>query len=198
MTQKELFHFYNDKFQLIYADLVAIKGDKPTEIVLQIESFVSHLAVANTTTDDEQVKSNLTKAQGHLQRACLDAAKMLWKELKERADRVYKKKGVLDWCIKDTSSTVKSMYQRANDFASEARRIEVQNIGKNPEASIEKYYESANEFQNFLRSIDWDRVEKFSAFDWKNIIKSQFIGFIFGILASAIVAILAWKYLPVS
>ncbi len=204
MTEKELFAFYKDKFQDIYADLVAIKGDKPSEIILQIESFVSHLAVANNSTDDEIVRSNLAKAQGHLQRVSLDAAKMLWQELKKRADIVYKDRGALDWCIKNKESgaIVKSMYQKAINLSIDARRAEINNVGINPEISVDMYHKAAKEFKYFLDSIDWESVEKYSTLKLLYIIKKNTVSFVLGLISglisSAIIAVLAWKFLPIN
>jgi hypothetical protein len=75
-TEREVYELLLGKFKDIFADLVILTGKKPAEILFELESVLSHIAVSKLYPEEEQ--KNINRAMQHLQRASLDAAKMLW------------------------------------------------------------------------------------------------------------------------
>lgn len=75
-TEREVYELLLGKFKDIFADLVILTGNKPAEILFELESVLSHIAVSKLYPEEEQ--ENINRAMQHLQRASLDAAKMLW------------------------------------------------------------------------------------------------------------------------
>jgi len=75
-TIEGVYDFLIDRFQPIYADLVVSLGKKPTQVVFQLEAAFVHLGTAHKYPEKSQ--DNINRAYTHLQRATLDAAKILW------------------------------------------------------------------------------------------------------------------------
>jgi hypothetical protein len=70
--------YYRDDFVPAYADVVALLGDKPTQLLVEIENFNSHLVAALYPSATKPViEGNLRKACGHLERATLDCYKLI-------------------------------------------------------------------------------------------------------------------------
>ncbi len=89
-SYKELVDLYENIFKPAYADLVAYIGDKPIDILIEIENTLSHIFVALNDNEQEEIrKSNIEKAYNHLIRATLDCYKLLWVKLNEDIDRIF-------------------------------------------------------------------------------------------------------------
>ena len=93
-----VFRYYREQFLPIYADLVAMRGEKFNAINNEIANAFSHLASANSKDTFDQV--NAEKALNHLQQGTLDAAKLLWLIQHERASELFR-----NGELRDTSSS---------------------------------------------------------------------------------------------
>lgn len=196
MTEEKLFAYYESTFRVIYADLVATIGSKPLEISFEIEAMVTHLSVAKNHADKKIIDQNISRAIGHLQRATLDAGKMLWLELRKRCQLIIDDDFVRSYCTLVPESQLMAQYHKAESLALVARRLEIKNVGIDPEMSASKYFEAANEFRNLLDAVDWTRVKSSKKFKFIHKLKEYFVGFLIGVVSSTVVALLSWKYLP--
>lgn len=191
-TEDDVYAYFSDTFQLIYADLVAVLGDKPSQIVLQIDAAFSHMATARRSVEHRE--DNLRKALGHLQRAALDASKLLWLSRKQEVNRFIADEDVRRFCTNCSKSELLEKYREAERLATEARRSEVRSIGVGSDAAIEQYYRAAILFDEALGFFDADKYEDFRRFRLKYIIRRHATGFVTGVLASGFVSLVAYLF----
>jgi len=196
MTEAGLFEFYQRRFKLIYADLVAITAKKHLQVDAQIESAMSHLAVAYVAPDSGSKQENIDAAYGHLGRACLDAAKLLWLNRHQRVALIMNDKFVRCWCTNVPEAVLLQMQNKAENLARNARKADAMGAGHDAEALVMGYYDAISACQDIIDSVDETKVSSVRSLRWWYIMKHQFGGFVVGLLAAGIVAILAWKYLP--
>jgi hypothetical protein len=79
MDIDKLFEFYKKEFIPAYSDLVGYIGDKPRQVLIELENVLSHLSqLFNPKVTPEEKSVNLQKANGHLLRVTLDCYKLLW------------------------------------------------------------------------------------------------------------------------
>lgn len=189
MKEKEIYALHQGVFKDIFADLVAVLGNKPSQVAFELEAVLHHLAVANT---DETVREeNLSRALGHLQRAALDSAKMLWIEFKNRTKKYVEEPDLRRFCSNAPEADFVRTFERAEALATAARQNEVSNVGRNPESSITEYYEAANEFKKALEMIDPDKVRAFRQFSLCRFFRDQLWGFVLGIAAGVAATFIA-------
>ena len=193
MSEQAVYTLFQGKFKEIYADLIVVLGSKPGQIVFEIEAAFTHIAVGKT--QPAIAIDNYNKALGHVQRATLDAAKMLWIEYKTRLNKYLNDDGLRTFCCNASEVDFIKSYEKAESLAQEARKDETVNVGINPEASIEKYYEAALEFKKCLGMIDGQKEKKFQTFRFVHKIKEFSISFLLGATASALVSYLFF-YVP--
>jgi UDP-N-acetylglucosamine 2-epimerase len=189
MKEQEIYALHQGAFKDIFADLVVVVGDKPSQVAFELEAVLHHLAVAKT--DDSVREENLSKALGHLQRATLDSAKMLWLEFHNRTKKYVNDTNLRKFCSNAPEHEFVKTYERAESLALAARKNEVTNVGKNPEASIKGYYEAAQEFKKALEMIDLRKVNDFEKFNLCKLFRDQSVGFVIGILAGVVSTLLA-------
>lgn len=183
-TEKEVFDFYQDTFKRIYADLVAVIGNKPTEIIFEIEACFSHLGVAKTSSIPQVQQDNIDKALGHLQRASLDSAKLLWLNLRSNADQIVKNKSVMKFVSNCSEGELYKHYNNAESLAIKARRNEVASTGISPSSSIVEWYDAALALKSFLDNIDYDKLSSFNRFKVIYNIREYVIGFCMGLFVN--------------
>lgn len=184
--ENELFKVYQDTFLIIYADLTATIGYKPEQILIEIEAAFSHIAVAKTSRDTNESDLNYHKALGHIQRAILDASKILWLHYKKEIDLVFNDVKSRKFYVNETESEFVKLYKEAEKLASEARQIEIANVGKDPLSSINKFYEATIALKNVYSKIDWDKFNSYKQFKIGYFVKNQLWGFIIGVVAGII------------
>lgn len=189
-TEDDVYAYFSDTFQLIYADLVAVLGDKPSQIVLQIDVAFAHLASARRFP--EYREDNQRKALGHLQRAALDASKLLWLTRKKEVNGFIADEDVRRFCTNCSETEFLEKYREAESLATEARRTEVQSVGVGPDAAIDLYYRAAVLFDEALGFVDAEKYSDFRRFRLKYIIRRHAVGFVTGLLASGVVTFLAY------
>ncbi len=160
-TEEDVFRVYQETFKGIYADLVVTAEKKPAGILEQLEHCFSHFAVAKTSADHTVIQENINRAYGHIVRASLDAAKLLWSELRERAEKFVTDEEIRRFCINTSVGVVYSKLQNAERLSLRARRSEIENIGIDPELSIAEWCEATLAYQELYDLIDLDRVKQY-------------------------------------
>lgn len=137
MKIEDVFNFYRDVFIPAYSDLVTFIGEKPGQIVTEIENALSHVAqYHNPDISKSEKTENVKKAHNHFVRATLDCYKLICAVIKEELEKF----------LSDNKSDVKQVKDQYLSFLKafqEARKIEMQNIGINPLVSLEKYKNAA-------------------------------------------------------
>jgi hypothetical protein len=192
LSETDVHNYLLNDFNPIYADLVALLGEKPVDVVLQIEAAFVHLAVASSNGDI--AVDNYNKALSHLQRAALDVVKLLWLHKKKELSYVIEDRDIRSFCVNTSESEFLEQYSRAEKLAQEARRVEISAVGVNPGASVEAYYEAAIAFDNALQLVDYGKVKKFKQYRWRYILRKHVVGFVYGVVAG-VVATYIYQYL---
>lgn len=191
-TEKEVFELYELTFKPIYADLIVVLGNKPQEVLFELEACLSHLGVAKNDQDDDVIQKNINSAHGHIQRAALDSVKLLWLTLRERSEKIISNENLRRYCVNCPEGDLLNLFNAAESKALEARKKETQNTGRNPNQSITDWYEAASTLQELLKKVDYTKIDSFKKFNLIYIVKTQWIGFLLGLLASAIVSFVFW------
>lgn len=190
MTETELFTYYESKFKPLYADLVVVLAGKPEQIAFEIEAAFSHLAVAHL--NDDLYDKNIDKAYGHLQRASLDAVKIMWLTYKKRADSIARDIDL----IRYASSVPDYEFRKKNKEAEEKLRIarhnETSNTGKDLSESIEQYYQVAHLYKELIDLIDGHLEKDYMRLKKKFLTKEVLYSFIVGFLSSGLISTIAW------
>lgn len=188
MTEQEIYTYHETIFKPIYADMVAILGEKPEQIAFELEATLSHIAVAHA--HNEHYDKNIDKAYGHIQRASLDAVKIMWLEYRGRAEKIILDPDLRKFASNLPEGDLLKKYKTAEDKAIEARKSELINTGVDPSKSIELYYEAAHLFREVVAQIDPEKVSDLNKFKSKYAKKEIIISFFVGVASSALVAFL--------
>lgn len=187
-TEEELYTFLLGTFKDIYGDLVVLTGIKPSEVMTELEAALTHIAIAKTNSSVSQ--HNIDAAMGHLQRAALDAAKMLWITYRRRIDELLPDPTVRQFCINCPDDEFVRRFKAADQGAEEARHVELDNVGKDPGKSLTHYYQAISSIKEAYDSIDTEKAKQFRSFNIRHTIKQHgiafFISFISGVLVTII------------
>lgn len=182
----DLLNLYNYSFKPAYADLVAYIGDKPVEAIVEIENAFSHLMIYLDDAEPDDIRQdNLQKAYNHLVRATLDCRKLLWKKIVEDVDEIAKNKDKRLTLALSEKEFI-TLKQKLREKSIQARRKEMDNIGKEPLEAIKLYEEAIEVGQEILKAVDEDKEVHLSflkkVFTWHNIIVSVIGGLIASLL----------------
>lgn len=196
-TRGEVFNLYRSTFYPLYADLVAATGEKPTSVLEQLEHCFSHFAVAEAfyKTDQETSHTNISRTYEHLMRVSLDVAKILWQTYRDGTYTLLTDEEIRNYCLNAPSgNAVFVQYLLAQEEAGKARRIEHENIGVNPKESINIWYKAASEQRRLLDIIKEVGISNFAKEKRKRAIKEFVMGFILGVVTSAVGSIIVLKF----
>lgn len=188
MQFKDFLEFYHNIFIPIYSDTVAYLADKPVQIIIEIENAFAHLIVyLDNDTDQETKEDNLKKAYNHIARAALDSYKILWVKMSDDIDELVHDETKRKFVTNIPERTLMENFVTFKEKAKEARRIEIQNVGRNNIIkTINAYKEAIEAGWNILRNIDPDKLASYKKFTVKRLIRDQWIGFFIGIFASLV------------
>lgn len=189
MIEDELYSFHEEVFKPLYADLIAVLGNKPDQVLFELEAVLSHIAVAKTT-DDKTYQKNIEKAFGHLHRAALDTVKMLWLVHKERAEEILLDQDAIKLAINMNEHDYIKKYKEAENIVKKARDTESKNIGINQTLALELYYQAAQAFAELTDTIDPISIKHMRKLKSKVITKERIIAFGLGVASSALVSVL--------
>jgi len=191
MDIDKFLEFYKNKFIPVYADLVAFIADKPIQIIIEVENSFAHLTIFLDKTNPKDIQiENLNKAYNHLLRASLDCYKLLWIEMSKDIDIILKDENKRKFTTNMPEIEILQLYTQFKEKAKIARKKELQTIGLNNQEVLNEYKETIEIGWKILHSIDKEKLESYSTFNIKNILKTQWIGFIIGIISSITASIL--------
>lgn len=185
MLISDVFDYYSKEFLPTYARAVAELQDKPVQITVEIENAFSHLAVSSAHQKDGNVKKqieHLKKAFSHIERATLDAYKFIWISLLKKS-RVFDRAGILEFA---TNTDLDKAIQLHEDFkkkAAEARIKELSNLEEEVSVRNRFYRDAVASADTLFECLDAKRLRKLRSFSIWNIVKSNSIAFIFGVIA---------------
>jgi len=191
MDIDKFLEFYKNIFIPVYADLVAYIADKPIQIIIEIENSFAHLTIFLDKTNTKEIQiENLNKAYNHLLRASLDCYKLLWIEMSKDIDIILKDENKRKFTTNMPEIEILQLYTQFKEKAKIARKKELQTIGLNNQKVLNEYKETIEIGWKILHNFDKEKLESYSKFNIKNIIKQHGIGFIIGIISSIIASIL--------
>jgi hypothetical protein len=151
----------NNYFLVSYADCIAYLGQKPIEVLIEIESAFMHFSVYSNEKESEIKEENLQKAYNHIVRATLDCQKLIWLKMHELIEGLYMDTSMRKYCVNESEQTLVSKCNTFFDLAKKARKDEINNVGKSPLISIESYHRLLEIGDDILNSIDLDKKESF-------------------------------------
>lgn len=189
IAEGDIYQYFQGEFQPIYADLVVVLGEKPSQITLQIDAAFSHMAVAHSNPEARDL--NLQRALAHLHRAALDAAKLLWLHKKRELSVLVEDADIRRFCTNHPESELLQKYREAERLAIEARRLEVEGVGTTPAAAVSKYYDAAIAFTEALDLFDPDKLAGFRRFRIGYMLRKHAIGFAVGVVSGVVGTLLA-------
>lgn len=184
--EAKIYDHFQGPFKEIYADLCVVCGDKPSQIAFEIEAVMSHLVVAKTCGDPGLEEENLRKALGHIERAILDSAKILWLEYRGRLKVIFDNDNLRKYCVNCPEAEFVQSFQQAEGLAAEARQSEITNVGRDPLASVGVYYDAAKMLKDALDQVDEDKIQSFKKFSLGRFFRDQMAGLIVGVIAGVI------------
>ena len=184
---------YTGEFLPAYSDLVAFLADKPAGMLLDIEATFSHMMVYLTvahTADVDTAQKNLDLAYNHMVRLILDCHKHLWVAVSEQIDQIYADDHKRKFTVNMPEYEFVKQYNQFKASAMEARKLEMEQVGKNPLEAIKKYRETTALGLRMLGSFDPDKMRCFNSFSLTRYIKEHGVALLIGgVLGGIITAI---------
>jgi len=194
-TEEDVYRLLDGTFKDVFADLVILTGIKPAEVLFELEAVLSHLAVSKL--HPEEAQKNVDKAMNHMQRASLDAAKMLYITFVRRiANALPEKPEHRRYVLNCGDSEFIRLVTKAEELGLNARRIELQNMGRNPNEALDPYYDAATAMRDAYLRIDPDKSRTFLPLSTRFFVEQHWVGFLLGVASSAVVAVASWLLIP--
>lgn len=187
MDIDNLFEFYKKEFIPAYSDLVGYIGDKPRQVLIELENVLSHLSqLFNPKITPEEKNVNLQKANDHLSRVTLDCYKLLWVNLLDQLKKIESDDSVrkLGLNIPEAAFTMK--LQKIKELAQEARSIEMESVGLSPMASIDKYKEVVKNSYELIDKRDDIKINEIKSLKRFISTKEFLVGIFIGVFGGLI------------
>ena len=190
--------YYHNFFVPAYADLVAFLGDKPVQVLVEIENYNSHMMRAmEDGSADGVISSNLKKAKGHLQRGTLDCYKLLFVHINRQINQYFDGFEKIDIDIALGHTNFHQLFQQRQEFIQiirQSRTTEMQNVGVNIEGTIESYRSAvnngfdlvellSNEYPQFERVKKYFFIKQLQA-NWGGYVISAILGVVVTLIVS--------------
>lgn len=137
-----ILEYYNKYFVPIFAYSTAVSGILSEQMLNELRNCIDHLAKANRQLD---VEGNLQKAKNHIDRSCLDCAKIAWVELYDYADELYKSHQPKDYILVDNGhfwEDISNIYTNLREASHRARKNEPESINDDVGNAIGFYYKA--------------------------------------------------------
>ena len=183
MDTEEVFEFYRTEFVPAYSDLVGYIGDKPRQMVIELENTFAHTSqYFNPELDIQDKDKNLAKAYDHLVRATLDCYKLLWVTMHEQLKHIEEDKSKRKLGLNISETEFRTKFQEIKKLAQEARRIEMTSVGLAPIAALNKYKEVVKDGYELIDTIDENKMQEIKSL--KRFVSTK--EFMVGILAGLI------------
>ena len=187
MDVDELFEFYKKEFIPAYSDLVGYIGDKPQQVLIELENVLSHLSqLFNPEVTPEKKSVNLQKANDHLFRVTLDCYKLLWISLLDQLKRIEGDDSVRKLGLNISEAEFTMKLQKIKKLAQEARSIEMESVGLSPMASIDKYKEVVKSGYELIDKRDNIKISEIKSLKRFISTKEFLIGIVIGVFGGLI------------
>ena len=187
MDIEEVFEFYRTEFVPAYSDLVGYIGNKPQQLVIELENTFTHTSqYFNPELNIQDRDKNLAKAYDHLVRATLDCYKLLWVTMHEQLKAIEEDKAKRKLGLNISEAGFLTKFQKIKKLAQEARRIEMTSVGLSPMESLDKYKEVVKYSYELIDTIDENKMQEIKSLKRFVSTKEFMIGTAVGILAGLI------------
>ena len=197
MDVEKVFEFYRTEFVPAYSDLVGYIGDKPRQIVIELENSFAHISqYFNPELDIQDKDKNLAKAYDHLVRATLDCYKLLWVTLHEQLKTIEEDESIRKLGLNISETEFHTKFQKNKKLAQEARRIEMTSVGLSPIAALNNYKEVVKDGYELIGTIDENKIQEIKSLKKFVSTKEFIIGTAVGILAGLISGYLLHLFIP--
>jgi len=187
MDVDELFEFYKKEFIPAYSDLVGYIGDKPQQVLIELENVLSHLSqLFNPEVTPQEKSVNLQKANDHLFRVTLDCYKLLWINIHDQLKRIEGDDSVRKLGLNISEAEFTMKLQKIKKLAQEARSIEMESVGLSPMASIDKYKEVVKSGYELMDKRDNIKISEIKSLKRFISTKEFLIGIVIGVFGGLI------------
>lgn len=187
MDIDNLFEFYKKEFIPAYSDLVGYIGDKPRQVLIELENVLSHLSqLFNPKVTPEEKNVNLQKANDHLSRVTLDCYKLLWVNLLDQLKKIESDDSVRKLGLNISEAVFTMKLQKIKELAQEARSIEMESVGLSPMASIDKYKEVVKNSYELIDKRDDIKINEIKSLKRFISTKEFLVGIIIGVFGGLI------------
>ncbi|HJH31159.1 MAG TPA: hypothetical protein C5S50_02990 [Methanosarcinaceae archaeon] len=181
---EEVFKFYRTEFVPAYSDLVGYIGDKPRQMLIELENTLAHISqYFNSELDISDKDENIAKAYNHLVRATSDCYKLLWVTLYEQLIIIEKDEFKRKFGLNISEKEFRTKFQSIKKLAQEARRIELTSIGLASMTSLSKYKEVVKDSYELIDTIDEDKLRDINTLKRFVFSKEFIIGIIAGLIS---------------
>jgi len=186
-TVEFLFDLYRGTYVPAYANLVGYFGEKPEQLLIEIENAFAHLSQFYNPELETGVKeANLRKAYSHLTRATLDCYKLLWWRMNEDLLKFYNETEIRGFILNVPEENFLQEYNKFIENAQLARKKELECIGADSLEAVELYKETIKIGKKLLNSIDASNVTKLNKYSKVLESRKFIISFILGIITGVI------------
>jgi hypothetical protein len=184
MDTDELFAFYRNEFIPAYSDLVGYIGDKPLQILIELENAVSHISqVFNPEATQQEKDKNIEKAYNHLLRVTLDCYKLLWVSIHDQLKIIEGDKSKRKFGLNMSESSFLIKLQKLRELAQEARKKETTSVGLKPLASFDLYKEVVGAGYKLIDSIDENKINEIKSLTRFISAKEFIVGILIGVFS---------------
>ncbi len=187
MDIEDVFKFYRTEFVPAYSDLVGYIGDKPRQMLIELENTFAHTTqFFNPELDIQDKDKNLAMAYDHLVRATLDCYKLLWVTLHEQLKAIEEDESIRKLGLNISETEFNTNFQKMKKFAQEARRTEMTSVGVAPIAALNKYKQVVKDGYELIGTMDENKIQEIKSLKRFVSTKEFIIGTAVGILAGLI------------
>ena len=161
MDIEEIFKFYRTEFVPAYSDLVGYIGDKPLQMVIELENAFAHISqYFNPELNIQDKDKNLEKAYDHLVRVTLDGYKLLWVTMHGELEAIEKDESTRKLGLNISEAEFLVKFQKLRKLAQEARGLEMASVGLAPIRSLDKYKEVVKYSYELIGTIDKNKIQE--------------------------------------
>ena len=183
----QLFEFYKKEFIPAYSDLVGYIGDKPQQVLIELENVLSHLSqLFNLEVTPKEKSVNLQKANDHLFRVTLDCYKLLWINIHDQLKRIEGDDSVRKLGLNISEAEFTMKLQKIKKLAQEARNIEMKAVGISPMSSIDKYKEVVKNSYELIDKRDDIKISEIKSLKRFISTKEFLVGIVIGVFGGLI------------
>ncbi len=187
MDIEQLFEFYKKEFIPAYSDLVGYIGDKPQQVLIELENVLSHLSqLFNLEATPKEKSVNLQKANDHLFRVTLDCYKLLWISLLDQLKMIEGDDSVRKLGLNISEAEFTMKLQKIKKLAQEARNIEMKAVGISPMSSLDKYKEVVKNSYELIDKRDNIKISEIKSLKRFISTKEFLIGIVIGVFGGLI------------